>query len=108
LISPIALKKENDQPSYSFPEQEFFHNDVIQQMMTDILFVWCKENDDISYRQGMHELLALVFFVVEMDKIVEVPKCENEEELLSDSFFLFLSFPWVPIAKQGKTTTESK
>ena len=38
-------------------------------MLLDILFVFCKLNPDISYRQGMHELLAPVLWVVERDAI---------------------------------------
>jgi hypothetical protein len=37
--------------------------------MTDVLFVYCKLNEDISYRQGMHELLAPIFLVLNTDYI---------------------------------------
>ncbi|KAJ3037501.1 TBC1 domain, member 5 [Rhizophlyctis rosea] len=53
----------------TFPDQPMFRLPEIQDVMTDILFVWCKLNPDISYRQGMHELLAVVLFVVEFDKL---------------------------------------
>ncbi|KAJ3041164.1 TBC1 domain, member 5 [Rhizophlyctis rosea] len=53
----------------TFPDQQMFRSREIQDVMTDILFVWCKLNPDISYRQGMHELLAPVLFVVEFDKL---------------------------------------
>jgi TBC1 domain family member 5 len=32
-----------------------------------VLFVWAKMHPDISYRQGMHELLGLVFMVCSSD-----------------------------------------
>ena len=35
--------------------------------MTDILFIYCKLNQDVSYRQGMHELLAPLYWVLEHD-----------------------------------------
>jgi len=38
-------------------------------MMVDILFVFCKLNPDISYRQGMHELLAPILWVVQLDAV---------------------------------------
>jgi len=38
-------------------------------MLLDILFVLCKLNPDIGYRQGMHELLAPILWVVERDAI---------------------------------------
>lgn len=37
--------------------------------MVDILFIFCKLNPDIAYRQGMHELLAPMLWVVERDAI---------------------------------------
>mmetsp|Transcript_3924 Transcript_3924/g.3714 ORF Transcript_3924/g.3714 Transcript_3924/m.3714 type:complete len:190 (+) Transcript_3924:418-987(+) len=36
----------------------------IKEIMTNALFTWCKLNPIISYKQGMHELLGLVLFVV--------------------------------------------
>lgn len=38
-------------------------------MMLDILFVFCKINQDVGYRQGMHELLAPILWVVDQDAI---------------------------------------
>ena len=86
-------------PLYSFPEQDFFREQAIQKMMADVLFVWSKENSDVSYRQGMHELLALVFFVVYHDKIPALKEAQNEEEYTPRSpallFFFYLFKPWL-------------
>ena len=38
-------------------------------MLLDILFIFCKLNPDLSYRQGMHEILAPMLWVVERDAI---------------------------------------
>lgn len=38
-------------------------------MLLDILFVYCKLNRDIGYRQGMHEVLAPIIWVVSRDAI---------------------------------------
>ena len=38
-------------------------------MLLDILFIWSKLNEDVSYRQGMHEILAPLLWVVERDAI---------------------------------------
>lgn len=38
-------------------------------MLLDILFVFCKLNQDVGYRQGMHELLAPILWVVDQDAI---------------------------------------
>ena len=37
--------------------------------MLDILFIFCKLNPDVGYRQGMHEVLAPILWVVERDAI---------------------------------------
>jgi len=42
-------------------------------MLLDILFVFCKLNPDVGYRQGMHELVAPILWVVERDAISSKP-----------------------------------
>lgn len=54
---------------HSFPDVEFFRSHQVQEQMTDILFIYCKLNQDVSYRQGMHELLAPIYFVLSMESI---------------------------------------
>jgi hypothetical protein len=39
-------------------------------MLTDILFVLARENESASYRQGMHEVAALLLWVMDGDKVV--------------------------------------
>ena len=51
------------------PDNLYFQQTSTQKMLLDILFVFCKLNPDIGYRQGMHELLAPVLWVVERDAI---------------------------------------
>lgn len=41
--------------------------------MVDILFIYCRLNPDLAYRQGMHELLAPILWAVEQDAIAEAP-----------------------------------
>jgi hypothetical protein len=50
-----------------------------QQRMTDILFVYCKIHHEISYRQGMHELLAPILLVVD-EESVDITQCVDEED----------------------------
>lgn len=38
-------------------------------MLLEVLFVWSKLNQDVGYRQGMHEVLAMIIWVVERDAI---------------------------------------
>lgn len=37
--------------------------------MTDVLFVYSKLNPDVGYRQGMHELLAPILWVIDRDSV---------------------------------------
>ncbi|KAE9978353.1 hypothetical protein EG327_007423 [Venturia inaequalis] len=54
------------------PENIYFRQPATQTMLLDILFVYCKLNPDVGYRQGMHELLAPILWAVERDS-VETP-----------------------------------
>ncbi|KAJ9608048.1 hypothetical protein H2200_007036 [Cladophialophora chaetospira] len=45
----------------------FFREPATQKSLLDILFIYAKLNPDIGYRQGMHELLAPVLWVVHQD-----------------------------------------
>ena len=38
-------------------------------MMLDVLFVWCKMHPNVGYRQGMHEILAPLLWVIERDAV---------------------------------------
>lgn len=51
------------------PDNYYFRQPNTQNMLLDILFVWSKLNSGISYRQGMHEVLAPILWVVERDAI---------------------------------------
>jgi len=51
------------------PENTYFRQADTQAMMLDILFVFCKLNPDIGYRQGMHELLAPLLWIVQADAV---------------------------------------
>lgn len=92
----------------TFPEIEFFQTSDVQQMMVNVLFHYARQHPQISYRQGMHELLAPIIFVLHSDQqaflhalelgfIKEFPSNLREDirELLNpdftehDAFFLF-------------------
>src|SRR4051794_39656039 len=51
------------------PDNTYFRQPTTQKMMLDILFIYCKLNPDLGYRQGMHELLAPLLWVVERDAV---------------------------------------
>ncbi|GAA98486.1 uncharacterized protein L969DRAFT_49974 [Mixia osmundae IAM 14324] len=58
----------------TFPELAFFRDALVQDTMTDLLFVWAKLNEGIGYRQGMHEILALLYAIVDRDSL----PCKSE------------------------------
>ena len=51
------------------PESAYFREPSTQKRLLHILFIYCKLNRDISYRQGMHEVLAPILWVVYCDAI---------------------------------------
>ena len=55
------------------PESEYFRQPKTQKILLDVLFVFCKLNPDVSYRQGMHELVAPILWVVEKDAVSSKP-----------------------------------
>ncbi|OTA95789.1 hypothetical protein M434DRAFT_393431 [Hypoxylon sp. CO27-5] len=65
-----ALRAEILQDVQRLPDEPFYHQPHIQTLILDVLFIYCKLNPDIGgYRQGMHELLAPIVYVVEQDAI---------------------------------------
>lgn len=51
------------------PENLFFREPSTQAALLEILFVYCKLNVDIGYRQGMHEILAPIIWVISRDAL---------------------------------------
>ncbi|CDR99713.1 related to molybdenum cofactor biosynthetic protein [Sporisorium scitamineum] len=47
----------------TFPDLEVFRQIRVQQSLTNILFLWSLQNEDVGYRQGMHELAAVLWKV---------------------------------------------
>lgn len=87
-------------------ENFFFQEPATKSKLTDILFIYSKLNPDVGYRQGMHELLAPILWVVDRDSVQRSPgdlknSTENKDDDLMlgmldpafvehDSFTLFL------------------
>ncbi|KAL5441866.1 hypothetical protein PMIN06_009216 [Paraphaeosphaeria minitans] len=51
------------------PDNVYFRQPATQNMMLDTLFVWCKMHPNVGYRQGMHEILAPILWVIERDAV---------------------------------------
>lgn len=62
----------------------FFREPLTKVRMLDILFVYAKLNPGLGYRQGMHELLAAVLWVVQHDALdrssVSAPFAASSDE----------------------------
>lgn len=52
----------------AFPDEPFFRDSAVQDLMVRVLFVWARANNYIGYRQGMHEILALALLELHYDR----------------------------------------
>ncbi|KAJ2898706.1 WD repeat domain-containing protein [Zalerion maritima] len=68
-----TMRQEILQDVRRLPEEPFYHLDEIQTLILDVLFIYCKLNPDTGYRQGMHELLAPLVYVVGQDSLYSSP-----------------------------------
>ncbi|CAL5870112.1 uncharacterized protein PFLUO_LOCUS4347 [Penicillium psychrofluorescens] len=67
-------------------ENFFFQERDTKLKLTDILFIYSKLNPDVGYRQGMHELLAPILWVVDRDSITN--EDDDSMQILLDSKFV--------------------
>ncbi|NXR28019.1 TBCD5 protein, partial [Cinclus mexicanus] len=51
----------------SFPEMQYFQQENVRKILTDVLFCYARENEQLLYKQGMHELLAPIVFILHCD-----------------------------------------
>ena len=98
----------------TYQEIDLFLQNKIKNILANVLYIWAKENQDVSYRQGMNELLAILYLVfypnyfpctrkpkttkndiIEFLKDIELYKEDiyiffhDEDEIQSDLFFTF-------------------
>ena len=62
-------------------EFEFFTLKKVKDILVGMLFLWAKENHDISYKQGMNEILAIIVFAYFAERVA----VEEDLSGLSDS-----------------------
>lgn len=60
----------------TFPGIDFFRKPDIQEILVSILFCYARENPDMCYRQGMHEIIAPILFVIHSDHQAYRHYCE--------------------------------
>ncbi|CAO3571373.1 unnamed protein product [Mortierella alpina] len=111
----------------TLPDNDYFRSERVQEQLSDILFIYCKINHDVSYRQGMHELLAHVLWVVSSESLdihsepdmtsdatLEVIKSVLDSTFIEhDTFSLFSSLmsrakPWYEFSEEGFPGRKSK
>lgn len=49
-------------------EDEYFHNKTKRDLLLAILVIWSAEHPMTSYRQGMHEVLGAIVYVMDMEQ----------------------------------------
>ncbi|KAF9650831.1 RabGAP/TBC [Thelephora ganbajun] len=75
----------------TFPDVGYFRDPEVQLDLTNILFIFSLQNPVLGYRQGMHELLALLYYACDFDSISEEQAARLKSHELGD----LLSRAWV-------------
>ena len=65
---------------FRYQDKEIFQTLKIKNILTNVLFVWSKLNPEISYRQGMNEIAAVVTVIYFTESIAPG---SNEEKLVN-------------------------
>ncbi|KAG1756495.1 rab-GTPase-TBC domain-containing protein [Suillus paluster] len=68
----------------TFPDIGYFRDEDVQQQLTNILFLYAVMHPDIEYRQGMHELLAPVYYAVDYDSTVDDATSPSHESVFRE------------------------
>lgn len=55
--------------SRTLQEFNYFHKVEVKDLLTQLLFLWGRENPDYGYKQGMNEILAMVVIVFETERV---------------------------------------
>jgi TBC1 domain family member 5 len=63
----------------SFPDIGYFRDVDVQYQLTNILYLYSVSVPAIGYRQGMHELLAPLFYAVDYDSISDNTNLDDWE-----------------------------
>lgn len=82
-----AVRAEILQDVRRLPDEPFYHEERIQTMILDILFLYCKLNPGVGgYRQGMHELLAPIVWIVAQDAVdtASIATDDSAESLIAE------------------------
>ncbi|PCH38432.1 RabGAP/TBC [Wolfiporia cocos MD-104 SS10] len=71
-FASVELRKTISQDvERTFPDIGYFRDTEVQTQLTHILYVYSVMHPDVGYRQGMHELLAPLYYAIDYDSIDE-------------------------------------
>ncbi|KAK2198221.1 bifunctional Rab-GTPase-TBC domain superfamily/Rab-GTPase-TBC domain [Babesia duncani] len=70
----------------TYQERPLFQNEQVKKSLQGILYVWSLEHDYISYKQGMNELLGLIYIACYRDQFM----CDSENHQLADERFKYI------------------
>ncbi|XP_063360798.1 TBC1 domain family member 5 [Cydia amplana] len=80
----------------TFPDELYFRDKDVQDMMVQVLFFWARSHAYVGYRQGMHEVLAPLLLELHRDRTHAPRDLTNtlryileEEYLEHDSYMMF-------------------
>uniref|UniRef100_A0A6A7G5J7 TBC1 domain family member 5-like n=1 Tax=Hirondellea gigas TaxID=1518452 RepID=A0A6A7G5J7_9CRUS len=51
----------------TYPEERFFHTPLMQETLVAVLFCYAREHKDVSFKQGLHEVLAPILLTLHHD-----------------------------------------
>lgn len=60
----------NQDVTRTFQDMPFFREAATQKTLDQVLFVWSRQHGEVGYRQGMHEVAAVVLWVLHNDRLV--------------------------------------
>ncbi|KAI6103524.1 rab-GTPase-TBC domain-containing protein [Pisolithus sp. B1] len=91
-VAAMGLRKIIQQDvERTFPDMGYFRSDEVQHQLTNVLFLYSAMHPDIGYRQGMHELLAPLFYAIDFDSVPEAHEVFETDSLFAE----FCSRSWV-------------
>ncbi|KAH9915807.1 RabGAP/TBC [Epithele typhae] len=93
--------------SRMFPDIAYFRDAEVQAELTNVLYLYSDMHPHIGYRQGMHELLAPLYYAIDYDCLAEDSDAEAEVKefcarpwVAADAWLLFdVWYEW----QEGKT-----
>uniref|UniRef100_M4BKR6 Myotubularin phosphatase domain-containing protein n=1 Tax=Hyaloperonospora arabidopsidis (strain Emoy2) TaxID=559515 RepID=M4BKR6_HYAAE len=79
---------------YPSGNERFFQNELFMSVLRHVLFVWCRLHPDVAYRQGMHDVVAVVLYALvhtddETSSTRQKVKAELPDYTEADTFLLF-------------------